>query len=1785
VFIPPFGFRAHLSERMTHVTYNSISTVLISAGTLSVSSITGLTELTIPVLQTSSLTASTLFGANISTNNISAGQLFVNSETVKQLGASSITASSINATSTFSRYVSAAIIEASSFKGDGSMLSNLDFGNVFSIPWEKMANNGNILVDSGIWQLGGSFKISTLEVPGIANMKNMFIEQAQVCTLRAPILSTNVVSANQLYLRSLNVTQEARLSTISLLQNSDHTYHTLSLSSNKLLLDGQYLNMFTGGLPGPIGATGAQGVTGSTGSQGIPGTATNTGSTGPTGEQGPCGPRGPVGPTGHTGTTGATGTTGYTGPQGIPGIATNTGATGYTGETGSTGYSGSTGFTGETGSTGYTGETGSTGYTGQTGATGYTGETGSTGYTGPQGIPGIATNTGATGYTGSTGYTGLKGDPGTATNTGATGYTGYTGYTGLQGIQGIQGLPGFATNTGATGALGPTGSTGYTGMSITGRTGATGYTGLTGPSGFTGATGYTGRTGSTGFTGVTGPSGYTGSTGYTGQQGIPGTTGFTGQTGSTGYTGLTGSTGYSGATGYTGVTGSTGYTGQTGSTGYSGATGFTGVTGSTGYTGQTGSTGYSGETGATGYTGQTGSTGYTGQTGSTGYTGQTGATGYTGQTGATGYTGQTGATGYTGQTGSTGYTGAQGVAGDAGPTGPSGAVGTPGSAVNTGATGSTGYTGRTGSTGYTGFTGATGYTGTTGSTGYTGQTGATGYTGPSAIAGFDTQVQYNVTGYGGATPNFTYEYVNNLLRVKGQTGIASPTIVLQNNNTSIDALYIGTTGITQTTNNTVNFGVTVQNNLTLSAKSTIVAGHVVPSTTLTYDLGSPDYRWRDIYVSAGTIYLSTTALSLASDGALQVAIGASSAAKIGTTVHPVSSFTTISSGTMNVSTIGVGTTTPLGRINTVGGNDGNGTGGVAHLAFDYRNTGYRHFVTSRHNVGSSVYNAVDFWINNGTNQTDSTAPGTNNSNILSITGTGVGVNISTPTQALDVTGNIRATGGLLLKGGNTLFADWAMNIISTNTTSQAIIMGYSNNTNNAMDLHYYYVSNGASTNRIALGHYENGDILNVMASGRVGVGVTTPDSLLTLKGTNTAFGIGSSGATDTSVIKFGTVNGTSNIYKSAIMAEGINDWYRQKLHFCVNNTGDATNVALSDARMTILSNGNVGIGTTSPSGLLDIYNTSGYPNMKINGPSTILEFLTNQQTSPYQAIIRANGNANARLDFENPGNYPRMTILPNGAIGIGTTSPSALLSLNSLNPLITQSWNTARADSNSYIAGGFDSYFLTRDTHQNIGAYVRILDTSTSPSFPTQIRGGAVTFGTMDGSTGFGNNPAVERMRITPDGKVGIGTTSPTQPLHVNGSIRGGGLMLKGAGSLSSDWAINIISTNTATQGIIMGYSNNSNNAMDIHYHYIGNASASNRVSIGHYDNGNILNIMASGNVGIATTTPGYTLDVYGTGQFGTDENKRVQLTSNEIKLQGMGTAHFSIFNESSQFQIRNTSASTLGSLGSIILSANTSGFVGIGTTSPNYPLDVQGTNSYSLGNTYGYLNTNGAGTYSGITSQVSARFSANVIANEYEAVSDERDKENIQTFTNSLDILNKLNPVQFTWRDFISKGNKNNYGFLAQEINSILPELVQKTNDFIPNIYSHSQVSTINFSTILTFISSLSTIPEILKPTKVKIINEEGTIEENMIVSMTNTFVHISSPLTTNTPHTFIYGSEVKDHFTLNYDGIFSITTSAVKDLHTKVQEQSTIIQSLLTHISTQQSEIDEIKILLKKS
>ncbi|MCG3166365.1 MAG: hypothetical protein POELPBGB_02143 [Bacteroidia bacterium] len=346
--------------------------------------------------------------------------------------------------------------------------------------------------------------------------------------------------------------------------------------------------------------------------------------------EGTPGPTGPTGPAGTAGVAGATGATGADGTsveiQGsvatsanLPGSG-NTNGDGYiTQDTGHLWiWDGSAwvdagqiqGPAGATGPTGAAGINGTNGATGATGATGIAGTNGATGATGSTGVTGAAGTNGTNGATGATGPSGADGSNG---SNGATGATGPQGATGANGTNGINGA------TGATGPQGPAGANGTNGSN-----GATGATGPQGPAGANGTNGTNGATGATGPQGPTGANGTNGTNGATGATGPQGPAGANGTNGSNGATGATGPQGPIGANGTNGTNGATGATGPQGPAGANGTNGSNGATGATGPQGPSGADGINGSNGSNGAPGATGPTGPTGNTGSAGATGPTG---------------------------------------------------------------------------------------------------------------------------------------------------------------------------------------------------------------------------------------------------------------------------------------------------------------------------------------------------------------------------------------------------------------------------------------------------------------------------------------------------------------------------------------------------------------------------------------------------------------------------------------------------------------------------------------------------------------------------------------------------------------------------------------------------------------------------------------------------------------------------------------------------------------------------------------------------------------------------------------------------------------------------------------------------------------------------------------------------------------------------------------------------------------------------------------------------------
>lgn len=100
----------------------------------------------------------------------------------------------------------------------------------------------------------------------------------------------------------------------------------------------------------------------------------------------------------------------------------------------------------------------------------------------------------------------------------------------------------------------------------------------------------------------------------------------------------------------------------------------------------------------------------------------------------------------------------------------------------------------------------------------------------------------------------------------------------------------------------------------VSQSNIVVAGSILPNTTLIHDLGSDEFRFRDLYLSGNTINLGGTIISANSDGILQTPMV--NAADIGTSNITASNVTSDVGTILTLSTLTLGSTNAtLGSVN------------------------------------------------------------------------------------------------------------------------------------------------------------------------------------------------------------------------------------------------------------------------------------------------------------------------------------------------------------------------------------------------------------------------------------------------------------------------------------------------------------------------------------------------------------------------------------------------------------------------------------------------------------------------------------------------------------------------------------------------------------------------------------------------------------------------------------------------------------------------------------------------------
>ena len=379
------------------------------------------------------------------------------------------------------------------------------------------------------------------------------------------------------------------------------------------------------------------------------------------------------------------------------------------------------------------------------------------------------------------------------------------------------------------------------------------------------------------------------------------------------------------------------------------------------------------------------------------------------------------------------------------------------------------------------------------------------------------------------------------------------------------------------------------------------------------------------------------------------------------------------------------------------------------------------------------------------------------------------------------------------------------------------------------------------------------------------------------------------------------------------------------------------------AKLTVLENGNLGIGTAVPQSALHVIGSARVDGNALIGDSVTADAHTvlgsaSLTYSGTSTALTVNQQGTGKLFEVQDAGTARMTILDGGFVGIGTATPQSALHVI----------GSASVSSNLVVSGNITATgLLTASNLRVLGDYV-ILDTISSNTEQMVI--------TNDGTgpalkvTQTGANSIAEfyddgnalAFKVANDGLIGIGTATPQAKLHVVGSV-------KATTSISSDTQFLGQAADTASAPSFSF-------AADPNTGVFQPAASNIAVTTGGTER---MRVLANGNVGIGTTDPLRMFHVQGNNAIW-----RLDRDANAVGLQfhrfptGDFTTPWKGFVVGVDATDVNTGTFFINDYGTNVsgpstgrLRINNVGNIGIGTDVPTQKLHVQG-NILSSGST-----------------------------------------------------------------------------------------------------------------------------------------------------------------------------------------------------------------------------------------
>lgn len=413
---------------------------------------------------------------------------------------------------------------------------------------------------------------------------------------------------------------------------------------------------------------------------------------------------------------------------------------------------------------------------------------------------------------------------------------------------------------------------------------------------------------------------------------------------------------------------------------------------------------------------------------------------------------------------------------------------------------------------------------------------------------------------------------------------------------------------------------------------------------------------------------------------------------------------------------------------------------------------------------------------------------------------------------------------------------------------------------------------------------DNASRLTIDTAGRVGIGTTKPFAQLDVRGgvrmedVNPMFRMHNNGAF------------------SMYMQHFNDDLFLSNVH-----SGNMTFKTANTDRMTIDATGKVGIGTTAPADPLHVLGDLRLQNgsVQLYNANILRGYLKYFGSD----LVLNNDTSDGKMHFK-CGFFERLTIAPNGNVGIGETDPQDRLHVN----------GDLRLD---YPTPSID--FFDGATHK-----AGIKYSSSNFDITTSQAADAMRFRT--------NNQ--NRMVIHPDGKLSIGTTvaASNELLHLNGSMRL--TSLNPTINFYQDGSTQAFLQRTSSSHTTLG--SQGDLSLAVFSGEISFSTSDGPISVQR------MVIDSFGKLGLGINQPEAVLDVVGDNNWNltsTEGDFRLGNGANRIKmgvaLDGVGAGTGRIYAAGT------TDRLILGAGTSDVIAIEGSGEVGIGTNTPSHPLHM----------------------------------------------------------------------------------------------------------------------------------------------------------------------------------------------------------------------------------------------------